>query len=209
MAQLDKAALLTLMNDKLPDNTTGEISPEDVRDVMQSMIESANNKNDAGIEEFTTADLDALTNTVAALLLLTNFPAYAELYRNTVGLNSIPLAGQALSFDAEGPDKVLEYESDSEIKIVSSVGPTDFKFTCLGSVEMMTSTVFDVWLRVNGINVRQLGALRGVNNTIVSFAFGGNYTFDDGDLVQIWVEPDANNQQFDLQIGTIFSITRI
>ena len=51
--QLNKPDLIDLMNYKLPDNTSQEITAEDIRDVLESMIESDQNPNDIGSEAFT------------------------------------------------------------------------------------------------------------------------------------------------------------
>ena len=208
MAQLNKSALQVLMNAKLPDNVAQDISPEDLRDVLTSMIDSANNQNDAGIEEFTTIEQTELENLVIAILLLTNFPAYAELYRQTDSAQVLPLAGEALSFDAEGEAVVLEYVGSS-IKIISSVGATDFNVRFEGSVSIDNATTITLWLRVNGINTRQLGQLMPSNNAVDGFSFGAFAELDDEDLVQIFAIPSANNKLFDTKIGARLTIQRI
>ena len=206
--QLNKPDLLALMNLKLPDNTEQDITPQDVRDVLESMIESDQNANDIGTESFTTTDLDALTNAVTALLLLTNFPAYGELFRGTDSAQSLPLAGEALSFDEEGEALILEFVGSS-IKIISSVGPTDFNIRFEGSVSIDNATTMTLWIRVNGNNVRQLGQLMPSNNAVDGFSFGAFLELDDDDLVQVFVIPSADNKLFDMKTGARLTVQRI
>ncbi len=210
MSQLNKVDLLALMNLKLPDNTEQDITPEDIRDVLTSMIESDQNANDIGTEAFSTSDLDALTNTVAALLLLTNFPAYAELFMSADGGQVLPLAGAPLDFDSQGAVKVLEYTgNDSEIKMISSVGPTEFNLVFEGTITIDNATSVVFWARVNGINVRQLGTLMPSNNAVDGFSLGAFMLLDDGDLVEIFAIPSADNKLADMKTGARFTITRI
>jgi len=207
---LTKPQLIDLIDLALADNTEQLITPEKLRDVLTPMVEADSNPNDIGTENFTTTDLDKLNNTVTALLLLTNFPAYAELFMTADGGQVLPLAGAPLDFDSQGAVKVLEYTANpSEIKMISNVGPTEFNLVFEGTVTIDNATSVVLWARVNGINVRQLGTLMPSNNAVDGFSLGAFMLLDDNDLVEIFAIPNANNKLFDMKIGARFTIQRI
>lgn len=62
MAQKDTIALSAEATTNLADNNSGAISPTDIRNMVQNMIDSMDNPNDADVNVFTNALLNELTD---------------------------------------------------------------------------------------------------------------------------------------------------
>ncbi len=208
MAQLTSSALINLMATNLADNNSSDITPAKLREVLQSIIDSESNPNNPGIESFTTAIFDIISAMDLNVADLLAFRHYGELYRITKGNQSLPSAGAVMAFDGQGLNLSLTYQGDA-IKIVNNVS-AEYNIRFEGTAEIKKQIEFTIWIRINGINAREIGTLEQKDDdTSISFSMGAFINLNNDDLVEIYIIPDSNNKDFDLQIGSRLTIIRI
>jgi len=140
--------------------------------------------------------------------LVVSIDLYAEIFRSGTGNQNLGGMGAVLQWDANGQSfEVTPNMASNRIDIVHN-GLYDVRFE--GSVEIEKLIDFVTFIRVNSVNIREIGTLAVKDDSHkVSFSLGALLTLTASDQVEIFVDPSAAGADFDMRIGSRFTVKRM
>ena len=134
---------------------------------------------------------------------------YAEIYRSNTNEQVLPAAGAVIEFNENGLSNGATPNEAGDSITIDTDGNYSVKVDFTALLEKRIE--FDLFVRVNGVNVRQIGVLssRDGNDDILGYSLGANLALVDGDVVQIYAVPESNNRDIDIYTGSRFYITKL
>jgi hypothetical protein len=167
--------------------------------------------NDAGYLTAAVQSGDNVSVLVNDAGYLTAVPVqpYGEIYASSNLTQSIGNAGEVLAFNANGAQSGTTADQANNRIDIPTAGDYNIEFSF--SVDCEKQVEFEIYIRVNGSNVRQIGTI-GVKDDpdfFVGAGLGAILGLSINDQVQIWIDPDANNKDFDIMAGSRLTVTKV
>lgn len=135
--------------------------------------------------------------------------AYGEIYASSNLSQSLAGAGDVLVFNANGEVSNMTVNQSGNEIVITEDGVYEVRADITFNLEKETK--YMLFLRVNGVNIRELAEVQSKEEDFTTTYIGGGMiiSLSATDTVQLYCDPTGSNKDFNMRIGSRLAIRKL